>query len=57
MCGKPCGKLGAKVWKNKTLAVDVEKTPQNKPSILGFSTLLPPEKVMKSAGKQHFNAC
>ena len=57
MCGKPCGKLGAKVWKNKTLAVGVEKMPQNKPSILGFSTLLLPEKVMKSAGKQHFNAC
>lgn len=57
MCGKPCGKLGAKVWKNKTQAVGVGKTPQNKPSILDFSTLLPPEKVMKSAGKPHFNAC
>ena len=57
MCGKPCGKLGEKVWKNKTRAVDVEKIPKNKPSILGFSTLLPPEKVMKSAGKPHFNAC
>ena len=57
MCGKPCEKLGAKVWKNKTQTVDVEKMPQNKPSILGFSTLLPPKIVMKSAGKPHFNAC
>lgn len=57
MCGKPCGKLGVKVWKNKTQTVDVEKMPQNKPSILGFSTLLPLEKVMKSVGKPHFNAC
>jgi len=38
MCGKPCGKLGVKVWKNKTRAVDVEKIPQNKPSILTFFT-------------------